>query len=301
MATLFNIIDTKDPKGRSLFSSLTGTGVVNLGSSANVSLEDGIKSPDFSLYDHDPKEVALTQLWPTVVWEVAYSEKAEKLAYDLGRYVACSLGRVRLAIGVNIERNRATGGLQTLKRATCAFWEVEDLDIFATFEQAGSQPLDRLIRCDSHADEADDRVVPPATKFSCVSLFKGEYFKFVVSQHALYTVIAFILECLSLDSLVFGVQILPEEPNGPTEIHILNKHLYRNPRAEDEDKPAITIPMSEFRYAINLHDTKQSSLENILNKKRGYAGKDSSLVYDEESTDAVVRGIKRHWKKPRVT
>ena len=84
MATLFNMIDTKDPKGRSLFSSLTGTGVINLGSSADVSLEDGVKSPDFSLYDHDPTEVTLTQLWPMVVCEVAYSERAGKLAYDLG-------------------------------------------------------------------------------------------------------------------------------------------------------------------------------------------------------------------------
>jgi hypothetical protein len=301
MATLFNIIDTKDPKCRSLFSSLTGTGVINLGSSADVSLEDGVKSPDFSLYDHDPTEVALTQLWPTVVCEVAYSERAEKLAYDLGRYVACSLGRVQLAIGVNIERTRAREGQpRGLTQATCAFWEVEDLDTFATFEQAGSQPLDRLIRCDDHADKADDHVVPPATKFSCVSLFKGEYFKFVVSQRALYTVTAFVLDCLSVSSLVFGVQIFPEDLNGPKEIHILNKHLYRNPKPEDEDKPAIIIPMSDFRYAINLHDTKQSSLENILNKKRGYGGKDSSLVYDEESTDAVVRRIKHHRKKPRV-
>ena len=96
---------------------------------------------------------------------------------------------------------------------------------------------------------------------------------------------------------MFGVQIFPEELNGPTEIQILNKHLYRNSKAKDEDKPAIVIPMSEFQYAINLHDTKQSSLENILSKKR--YGEDISLVYDEESTDAVVRGIKRHWKKPR--
>jgi hypothetical protein len=301
MVTLFNIIDTKDPKGCSLFSSLTGMGVINLGSSADVSLEDGVKSPDFSLYDHDPTEVALTQLWPMVVCEVAYSERAEKLAYDLGRYVTCSLGRVQLAIGVNIERNRAREGQpQSLTQATCVFWEVEDLDTFAMFKQAGSQPLDHLIRCDGHADMADDRVTPPATKSSCVSLFKGEYFKFVVSQCALYMVIAFVLDCLSVSSLVFGVQIFPEELNGPKEIHILNKHLYRNPKPEDEDKPTIVIPMSEFRYTISLHDTKQSSLENILNKKHGYGGKDSSLVYDEESTDAVVRCIKCHWKKPRM-
>ena len=81
------------------------------------------------------------------------------------------------------------------------FWEVEDFDIFATFKQAGSQLLGCLVRCDDYADEADDYVVPPATKFSCVLLIKGEFFKFVVSQCALYTVITFVLDCLSVSSL----------------------------------------------------------------------------------------------------
>jgi hypothetical protein len=196
MATLFHNIDAKDPRGGSLFSLDTST--VRLGSSADVFLEDGIKSPDFSLYEYHPKKDPLMRLWPTVVWEVAYSENGKKLAYDLGRYVACSLGRVRLAIGVKIERNRATGRQsQGLKQVTCTFWEADYVETFATFEEAGSQMLDRLIRCDDYADEADDCVVPAATKFSCVSLFKGDYLKFVVSQRALYTVSAFPLEHLS--------------------------------------------------------------------------------------------------------
>lgn len=62
-----------------------------------------------------------------------------------------------------------------------AFWEADYVETFVTFEEASSQPLDCLIRCNGHADEADDYVMPVATKFSCVSLFKGEYLKFVVS------------------------------------------------------------------------------------------------------------------------
>jgi hypothetical protein len=55
------------------------------------------------------------------------------------------------------------------------------------------------------------------------------------------------LAAFQLAHFVIGVQIFPEELNGPMEIHILNKHLYCNPKAEDEDKPAIIILMSEFQ------------------------------------------------------
>ena len=198
MSTLFFNVDINDTEGRSLFS--VDASVVRLGGSADVDLEDGIKSPDFSLYEDHPTKQPLTQAWPTVAWEVAYSENEQKLAYDLARYVACSLGRVRLAIGVKIERDPAVPvGRQPrgLKKVTCAFWEADYAETFATLEESGSQVLNHLTRCDSHADEADDYVVPAATKFSCVSKFDRKYVKFVVSQHALYTGSAFPLECLA--------------------------------------------------------------------------------------------------------
>ena len=50
------------------------------------------------------------QSWPTVTWEVAYSKDEKQLAHDLGRYVACSLGRVRLAISLKIKRYPAVTG-----------------------------------------------------------------------------------------------------------------------------------------------------------------------------------------------
>jgi hypothetical protein len=95
------------------------------------------------------------------------------------------------------------------------------------------------------------------------------------------------------------VQIFPEKSNGPTEIHILNRHLYRTSKAEDEDKPAIIIPFSNLRRTINNHEEQQCSLEIALDKKRRHAGKDSSLAYDGKSGDKVVRDIER-LKKPRV-
>ena len=78
---------------------------LRVGGSADVDLVDGIKSSDYSLYENHPQKKPLTKALPTVAWEVAYSQD-EKLVYDL-RHVTCSLGRVRLAIGVNIEH----GGL----------------------------------------------------------------------------------------------------------------------------------------------------------------------------------------------
>lgn len=198
MSTLFFSVNTNDTEGHSLFS--VDVGLVCLGGSTDVDLEDGIKSPDFSLYEDHPTKQPLTQAWPTVVWEVAYSENEWKLAYDLGRYVACSLSRVWLAIGVKIERNPAVPvGQQPrgLKKVTCVFWEADYAETFTTLEELGSQLLNHLTRCDSHADEASDYVVPAATKFSCVSKFEGKYIKFVVFQHALYTGSAFPLECLT--------------------------------------------------------------------------------------------------------
>jgi hypothetical protein len=77
------------------------------------------------------------------------------------------------------------------------FWEADYAETFMTLEESGSQLLNHLTRCDSHADEASDHVVPATTKFSCVSKFYRKYIKFVVSQHALYTESASPLECLA--------------------------------------------------------------------------------------------------------
>ena len=135
----------------------------------------------------------MMQSWPTVTWEVAYSEDEKQLAHDLGRYVACSLGRVRLVIGLKIEHYPAvTGQSQALKKVTCALWEADYAETFATLEESGSEPLNCLVRCDEYSDDADDYIVPAATKYSCISKFDGEYIKFVVSEQAWYTASSFL-------------------------------------------------------------------------------------------------------------
>ena len=194
ISTFFFNVDIDDAKGCSLFS--VNASIVCLRGFADVDLEDGIKSPDFSLYEDHPTKQPLMQAWPTVIWELAYSEDEKRLAHDLGRYVACSLGRVQLAIGLKIERNCAVAGQPQGLKVTCAFWEVDYAKMFATLKESGSELLNHLTRCDEYADDTDDYIVPAATKFFCVSKFDGKYVKFVVSEHALYTASSFSLKSL---------------------------------------------------------------------------------------------------------
>jgi hypothetical protein len=193
MSTLFFNVNINDAKGHSLFSVDTST--VCLGGCADVELEDGVKSPDFSLYEDHPMKPPTTQAMPTVVWEVAYSEDENRLVHDLGRYVACSLSRAQLAVGLKIEHNCAVAGqLQGLKKVTCAFWEADYAKTFTTLEESGAKLLNHLTRCDEYADDTDDYVIPAATKFSCVSKFDRKFIKFVVSKHALYMASAFSMK-----------------------------------------------------------------------------------------------------------
>ena len=179
MAGLFQNLVATDSKGLSLFSYSTGH--VRLGGSTDVELEDGIKSPDFSLYEQNSLNEEMGP--PTVVWEVAYGEDERKLAHDLARFVACSRGYVQLAIGIKIERGKA----KELKSVKYSFWEMDYTETFSSLKESCSS-LNVLERCDEYAKESEDRVVPAATKFSCVSKMDGEFIKFVVSQRHVQTV-----------------------------------------------------------------------------------------------------------------
>jgi hypothetical protein len=203
MSTLFFTVGSTDSNSHSLFSTKANKDVICLCGSADVEMMDGsIKSPDYSMYEVFPK-LCIMAGWPTVVWEVAYSQDEKKLAEVLGRYVTCSAGMVQLAIGINIKLDPALKLPQNLKRVTCTFWEVKDIQRFATLEESGSE-LNYLTRCDKYASDELDYIVPAASQFSCVSQIKGEYVKFISSPSAVYTVSAFYWEYLSDDDLCFG-------------------------------------------------------------------------------------------------
>lgn len=199
--------NAKDPvTGRPLFTDQADANqnTLFLGGSTDVEMVDGSrKSPDGSIYEDFPK-FSQAGGWPTVVWEVAYSQHEKDLAYVLGRYVTCTAGKVRLAIGVKIKLDPdvPVEEPQIMQKVTCTFWEVEETQEFATLEESGLE-LDCLTRSDEFAAEEHERVVPAASKFSCVSQIQGTYVKFIGSPSAVYNV-SFHLEYLSGDDLCLG-------------------------------------------------------------------------------------------------
>jgi hypothetical protein len=295
MSTLFITLDVKDRGGFPLFT-LDGNSGVRLGGSTNVDLVDGVKSPDFSLYEDHPDRQPLTQASPTVVWEVAYSEDEKKLTYDLGRHVACSEGKVRLAIGVKIGHNRAAKGQpRDLAKVTCTFWEPDYVEEYATLEESGS-PLNCLVRCDGYTADDEGYVLLPATRFSCVMEVDGRIMKIFVSQQKIYNVNCFSIPLL-LRAPLISCQIFPEDPAGPTDLHILNRHLYRTSPAEDEDEPAITVPISMLRKVISIHEKQQryQDISQNIKKRR----RDEQTPDDQKNVKDAIRELVR-LKKRRV-
>ena len=81
---------------------------------------------------------------------------------------------------------------------------------------------------------------------------------------------------------------------------ILHKHLYRTSNAEDEDKPAITIPFSMLRDVINAHEKQQSFIDADVscNKKRPRDEENSDDDSDSNGEDLLEEILRL--KKPRV-
>ena len=116
---------------------------VTFGGTICTPLSNGQKSPDFSIYsDGDAKTVEdsfgegdgkeATLAYPTVVVEVGYSESTRNLAEDCARWISCSLGRVYLAIGIDVKytfrKNNAgqtIAGSRKLRGLVCYTWAMK--------------------------------------------------------------------------------------------------------------------------------------------------------------------------------
>ena len=71
--------------------------------SAERSLADGTrKAPDHSLLDATPGRPIRLKGWPTVVFEMAWTQTSEELAWVCGRWVAGSEAKINLAIGIDV-------------------------------------------------------------------------------------------------------------------------------------------------------------------------------------------------------
>ena len=147
---------------------------VKFGGTALTSLSNGKKSPDFCMFsDRNPDRSKRFQKFqgteqilgdPTVVIEVAYSEKESDLAEDCGRWIACSFGHVRLAIGIKIDYDLKTDSTtheleRNLTGINCFTWQLEKVEANTTLLR--DEKIDILRRTDDSPG--------PATRFSCVS------------------------------------------------------------------------------------------------------------------------------------
>ena len=146
---------------------------VKFGGTALIRLSNGKKSPDFSIFsDRNPDRSQRFKTQegvdeivgcPAVVIEVGYSEKMSDLSEDCGRWIACSFGLVRLAIGIKIDytmtTDKATHEVErTLNHVKCFTWQVEKVDRNTAL--LPGEKIDVLVRTDNHSG--------PATRFSCV-------------------------------------------------------------------------------------------------------------------------------------
>jgi len=158
--------------------------------SAEIDLQDGArKLPDFSFCDWDFRLSSEERSFPTTIWEVAYAEAASKLAVDCAQFIACSLGRGLLAIGVDIKHSEERG-IRKLALVKCSTWELDRIECISHWPpRAGDKllgcDLDTLYRSDGHATaKARDLVRPPATSFFCISEVGGQGSQAFFAFHA---------------------------------------------------------------------------------------------------------------------
>ena len=158
---------------------------VEFGGTCISRLLDGAKTPDFCILS-DNDENALSRFkdvdgkaqvvgYPTVVVEVGYSEKLADLAKDCGRWIACSLGRVRMAIGINIDYKitQCNGIIEKreLEGVQCYIWEMQQIEIDnVTLNLEQKEKINQLWRADDNSG--------PATAYTCVSRVGESLYRF---------------------------------------------------------------------------------------------------------------------------
>ena len=86
------------------------------------------------------------------------------------------------------------------------------------------------------------------------------------------------------------MQIYPQDTSGPTEMHILKRHLYCGPLDdEDQDKPALTIPFSAVLKAVIAHEKQQGKMQMQWNIMKHWL--DGSNPADKKNRKDIVADI----------
>lgn len=144
---------------------------------AVVTLEDGVhKSPDFGHFDpnmlqgqNDANIADYRELYPTVVWEVAYSQRSKKLARDCGRWIACSGGNTNLAIATDIDSTPVAQG-RKLNSITLSEWVL--LDYLEDDKETTPDQCDVLRRKDGLPDDDSLLSSPIAKEYLFSTIWK---------------------------------------------------------------------------------------------------------------------------------
>ncbi len=158
-------------------------------------LVNGSKSADFTLADTSPGLPDIFKAFPTVPWEIAYKQTSQGLAEACARWIACSLGRILLVVGIDIvEEKVQTKRLvkknprvkqsekqlgkkpeiskpleqSVIKRVECLLWELVQSEELASIPEG--ETLNVLKRCDGHQEDAERLVpIPIGTQYYCIS------------------------------------------------------------------------------------------------------------------------------------
>lgn len=164
-----------------------GSEIISCGT-ASVKLADGVKQPDYSLYERRQgtgpmaAEAHALNAVPTITWEVGYSESPEKLALDAARMICLSKGLIQLVVTINItseiQNTDRVGGkrkveeeelprVRALEGVTCAFWEMD----FNAFNEVPSYSgrLNKLVPSHQHHTQ------PPTSFPTTVSMDSKKY------------------------------------------------------------------------------------------------------------------------------
>jgi hypothetical protein len=168
------------------------------GGSADIKLADGVKSPDYSLYESSDKGAqARMESFPTIVWEVAYSENSRKLAQDAARHICGSQGEILLAIAVDVHVTPS----RELQSMSVAFWELEAAEEVVKWKG----DFNVLTRCDG-GDDNGDTVPLPGKRYMMISTVAKTPVKYTAFESKVFTVSA--LRLSNWTFLIFNRYIL---------------------------------------------------------------------------------------------
>lgn len=122
------------------------------GGSARINLIQGSKDPDFSLYENqqaiegsssDPAEKKDVDSFPTVAFEVSFSQNINQVSNAAARIIGGSLGAVLLVVAINLQYRVPVQGVRApIEKGQADYWMLTDLDLLSERPQAPcNQPI----------------------------------------------------------------------------------------------------------------------------------------------------------------